>query len=460
MTPPALPPIETETDHLARALARAEARIAKLEKINAVLIDRVERGVDSQASAFSLFQTAIGLERQVRLRTDELTRTLRKLERLNDDLVRAKEIAERADRSKTRFLAQAGHDLLQPLNAARLSLSALAEVQTADDGRRLVGKVERGLATIEELLRTLLDISRLDAGVMLPRIEAVALGEILADLAAGFAPLAARRGLRFAVVPARLHVASDAVMLTRILQNLIANALRYTARGRVLVGARRLPDDRLRIDVVDTGPGIPEDQHRAIFEEFHRGRAPAAEGEVGLGLGLSIVQRLADVLDPPLSLCSIVGRGTIFSLELPRTVAPVAHAVAPAGRTVQGWGLAGTLVVVVDNDRAVREATVDLIARWDCTAIAAGDGAEALRLLAAGERRPDLLLVDYHLDEETGVEVIDALREAWGADVPAVVVTADYGRETEERLALNGLEVLRKPVKPAELRALMAHLLA
>lgn len=441
-------------------IARLEARIAKLEKINGVLIERVERGFDSQGSAFSLFQTAIGLERQVRLRTDELTRTLFKLERANDELVRAKEIAERADRSKTRFLAQAGHDLLQPLNAARLSLSALAETRADEDGERLVRKVERGLATIEDLLKTLLDISRLDAGVTVPRIEPVPLGQILADLATDFAPVAARRGLRLDVVPVRLHVASDAVMLTRILQNLIGNALRYTESGRVLVGVRRKGADRVRIDVIDTGPGIPENQHHAVFEEFHRGRAAAHDGEVGLGLGLSIVQRLADVLDHRISLRSEVGRGSTFSLELPRADAPsaAAQAAQAAGRSAQGWGLAGALVVVIDNDLAVREATVDLIGRWDCRAVAAAGGAEASQRLAEIGHRPDLLLVDYHLDDETAIEAIADLREVWGEDVPAVVITADYGRETEERLAVNGLEVLRKPVKPAELRALMAHL--
>ena len=465
MTVDAAPPPDAPGFAAAEAerVAGLERRIARLEKINSVLMDRVESGVDSQANAYSLFQTAIGLERQVRERTDQLTHTLRKLERVNDELVRAKEIAERADRAKSRFLAQAGHDLMQPLAAARLSLSTLDEVQTTTEGRGLVRKVERGLASIEALLRTLLDISRLDAGAMVPRIEPVALGEILADLSADFAPIAARRGLRLDVVATRLHVASDVTMLTRILQNLIGNALRYTERGRVLVGVRRQGADRLRIDVIDTGPGIPEDQHGAIFEEFHRGRVGASDGEVGLGLGLSIVQRLGEALDHPITMRSTVARGSIFSVEVPRCAPPPA---APAeiaeepGRAAQGWGLADALVLVVDDDPDIREAMVDRIGTWSCRAIAAADAVEADILLTALGRGPDLLLVDWHLARGIGLDVVDRLRAKWGETIPAVVLTADPDRDIEERVAARGLELMRKPVRPAELRALMAHLLS
>ena len=440
-------------------IAELERRVAKLEKINAVLIDRVERSVDSQANAFSLFQTTIGLERQVRVRTDELTRTLRRLEQMNDQLMLAKDMAERANRSKTRFLAQAGHDLLQPLNAARLSISALAEIQENDDGRRLTRQVERALSTIEGLLKTLLDISKLDAGVVVPQVTAVALGELLEDLTADFAPVAARRGLCLRVLPSSVHVSTDPIMLTRILQNLIGNALRYTEKGRVLVGARQRPTT-VRIDVVDTGPGIAEDQHAMVFEEFHRGKAQVPDGEVGLGLGLSIVQRLVGALGHRISLRSRVGRGTMFSIELPRADGPpLPLPAAFEDRPSQGWGLSGAVVGVIDNDIAVREATVALIERWHCRPIPAHSGEEAVQRFRALGRAPDLMLVDYHLDDETGLDAIAAFRREIGTDVPAIIVTADYGDETEARVAGAGLELLRKPVKPAELRALMAHLL-
>ena len=453
--PAAAPPPATD-----ERIRQLETRITKLEKINNVLMDRVERSVDSQANAFSLFQTTIGLERQVRLRTDELMNALRKLETMNEQLVRAKDRAERADRSKTRFLAQAGHDLLQPLAAARLSLTALSDLQQDTDGRRLSRQVERGLSTIEGLLKTLLDISRLDAGIMVPQIATVALDQVLADLAADFAPVAERRRLRFDVIRSSVHVATDPIMLTRILHNLIGNALRYTEKGRVLVGVRRR-GDTVRIDVIDTGPGISEDQYAAVFEEFHRGRGQTPDGEVGLGLGLSIVQRLADVLGHSVSLVSRVGRGTRFSVELDRAEDPLPALLAPAAAMVpvhQGWGVGGALVAVVDNDPAVREATVELIRRWGCAAVPSADAAGIVAAVEEDGRRPDLLLVDYHLDDETGVEAIATMQAAWGVEVPAIVITADYGREIEERLAANGLELMRKPVKPAELRALMAHL--
>ena len=469
MTPPVAPPFPADVAAAAPAvedpaaeLARLRARVTKLEKINAVLIDRVERSVDSQASAFSLFQTTIGLERQVRLRTDELRSALRKVEQMNGELRFAKERAERADRSKTRFLAQAGHDLLQPLAAARLASAALAELRNDADGRRLSRQVERALATIESLLKALLDISRLDAGVMVPEITTVALGQLLADLATDHAALAARRGLRLDVVPSSAHVSTDPIMLTRILQNLIGNALRYTETGRVLVGVRRR-GTRVRIDVIDTGPGISEDQYAVVFEEFQRGRSQTPDGEVGLGLGLSIVQRLCDVLGHSLTLVSRVGRGTRFSVEIARAARPVrpTRTAAPRGKANAGPGLfADALIGIVDDDRAVREATVDLVRRWGCAAVEGRDARDLLARVEAAGRRPDLLLVDYHLDEETGVEALATLTEAWGAEPPTIVVTADHGRDIEERLAANGLEVMRKPVRPAELRALMAHLLA
>lgn len=445
----------------AERLRFLEGRVAKLEKINAVLIDRVERSMDSQGGAFSLFQTAIGLERQIRERTDELTRTLRKLERTNEELKTAKETAEQANRSKTRFLAAAGHDLLQPVNAARLSVSALQETPLGEEGRRLVRQVERSLGTIESLLRTLLDMSRLDAGVMVPNLASVPVGEILSSLDSDFRPMADRKGLRLVIAPSTAWAVTDPVMLRRILQNLVSNAIRYTERGGILVGVRSRGPDALRIDVVDTGIGIPPERHEAVFEEFHRGGLPAGDGEVALGLGLSIVQRLAGALDHELSLKSVVGRGTTFSLLLPR-----AEPVVPLGleglmaRSLSGFGLSGALVAVVENDEAVREATVSLLERWSCR-VAPGRSIDAAAAAAeAIGQVPDLILADYHLDDgRTGTEAIRTLRHRFGWDIPAVVVTADWSDEVAREVAAASVELMRKPVKPAELRALMAHIL-
>ncbi|MFS8039571.1 ATP-binding protein [Xanthobacter sp. AM11] len=449
------------TPDLQARIAELEQRVAKLEKINSVLIDRAERAVDNgQGSAFSLFQTAIGLERQVRERTCQLSRTLRRLEQVNAELADAKNLAERASRAKTRFLAQAGHDLLQPLYAARLTLSALDEVQTSDEGHRLTLRVERALFTSESLLKSLLDISQLDAGVVIPQVSTVALGQLLSDLANDFAPIAHLRNLDLRVVPSSVHVSTDPLMLKRILQNLVSNALRYTEKGRVLVGVRHR-HDWIRIEVIDTGSGIPKDQHCAIFDEFHRGKGAASEPEVvGLGLGLSIVQRLIRTLGHRLALESEVGRGSKFSVELPRTEGlPLPLAQPFEDHPSQGRGLSGALVVVIDNDSAVREATAELIKRWDCKAVPICDLSEMEEVVAQRGRAPDLLLVDYHLDHGSGLDAIAAVHASCGVDVPAIVVTADYSEETEARVAAAGIELLRKPVKPAELRALMAHLL-
>lgn len=220
-------------------VAALHRRIAKLERINAALMSQVERTMDQRGSAYSLFQTAITLEGQVRSRTEELTALMRSLERSNQALTAAKEEAERANRSKTRFLAAASHDLLQPLNAARLSISALAEMRMGPEPRIVVGQVERGLQTIEDLIKTLLDISKLDAGLIQPVVRPVRVADVLESIEASFGPLAARKGLRLSVRGGRYWVSSDLVLLQRILQNLVSNAIRYTAAGGVLVAACR-----------------------------------------------------------------------------------------------------------------------------------------------------------------------------------------------------------------------------
>jgi signal transduction histidine kinase len=279
--------------------------IDRLKRINAALISRVERSMDQQGNAFSLFQTAINLEGRVRKHTDELRGALRRLEQSNLDLVGAKESAELANLSKTRFLAAASHDVLQPLNAAHLSVSALSDLQTTAEGRHLVGQVERALETMEDLLRTLLDISKLDAGVVRPEIADVPLEPLFQSLMSDFQPLAAKKGLDLRFRSTDLAVRTDRSMFRRILQNVVSNALRYTERGGVLVAARSR-GDRILVNVVDTGTGIPPDQHQAVYEEFHRG-ANALDGDRhggGLGLGLSIVRRMVDALSHQIAFTS------------------------------------------------------------------------------------------------------------------------------------------------------------
>jgi signal transduction histidine kinase len=438
--------------------------IDRLRRINDALISRVERSMDQQGNAFTLFQTAINLEGRIKARTEELRSTLRRLEQSNVELVAAKENAERANQSKTRFLAAASHDVLQPLNAAHLSMSALADLQTSEEGRKLVRQVERSLETMDDLLRTLLDISKLDAGVVRPDVANVPLEPLFAGLRSNFQPLAAKKGLRLRLRPTALVVRSDRTLVSRILQNIVSNALRYTVSGGVLVGARRR-GGMVLVEVADTGSGIPEDQHEAIFEEFHRGPM-TAHGELsgaGLGLGLSIVRRMVDALGHRISFRSAVGRGTVFRLEVPAGTPVRAEAGGPATETERprGYGLFGTKVLLVDNDAQVLDATRALLERWQCDVRAAGSTDQALDALGDTAWLPDIIIADQHLDQgELGSETVNQARAYLQRNVPALIVTADASDEMQRVARAEGLELMLKPVKPAQLRALLAHLLA
>ncbi len=434
----------------------------RLEKINAALMQRIENDVNRQANAYSLFQTAIVLENQVRERTEELSEALRCLEVNNKEILVAKESAEVANRSKTKFLTAAGHDLLQPLNAARLCVSALSETTLSEDGGELVDQVDRALETIEELIKSLLDISKLDAGVMMPQISDVSIHELLYSVFSDFEPLARQKGLRMRLVAPDAMVESDPLLLKRLIGNLTSNAVRYSREGGVLLGSRRR-GDAIRIDVIDTGVGIPSDHYESIFEEFQRG---AAQGEgfskgAGLGLGLSIVRRMADALGCRLTFQSIVGRGTRFSIELPRSKTARRGAIKARPPAMRNYGLNHAQVLFVENDDHVARAMTALLDRWQCRILTANSRDASVRLLEQGRFNPELVIADYHLDDdECGLDVIDAVRTTTGRAIPAIVVTADHTLAVENQVRENGLELLRKPVKPAELRALMAHLLA
>src|SRR6516162_5446004 len=285
------------TEQTSSQIAVLEREAAKLRKINAALMSRVERSTDQQMNAFSLFETAIALDQQVRDRTQQLKTALQSLEKINGQLFQAKQQAEAASSLKSSILISVTHDLLQPLNAARLTLSALAEMVESQKGAALTGQIDRSLATLEDLLRTLLDISRLDAGVLKPEVRPVAISALLEPLKQEFVPIAAKRNLLLKILPCNKAVMSDPLMLRRILQNLLANALRYTSRGGVRVGVRRRGDQVL-VQVCDTGPGIPEDRREAIFQEFQREHNDTP-GETGFGLGLAIVRRFAQELNHP-----------------------------------------------------------------------------------------------------------------------------------------------------------------
>ncbi len=431
-------------------------QIRKLTKINAVLMDRVERSVDRQGNAFALFQTAIALEAQVRARTEELTHVLRSLEQTNAQLSAAKEEAEKANLSKTRFLAAASHDLLQPVVAAKLSISTLSELQENPEGMRLAQQVEGSLQTIEDLIRTLLDISKLDAGVIVPEVRPFPLDDLFAELHATFEGVIASTDIRFKVRRCGLTIESDPVLLWRVILNLVSNAIHYTPRGGVLVGVRRR-GRMCHLDVIDTGAGISECEQQRIFDEFYRGASSVGGNRAGLGLGLSIVQRIAQTLGHKLSLTSRPGRGSRFRVTLP-VVGTAAQAPSPSLSKLSDFS--GVCVLIVENDLAIARAMQRLFEQWECRTLVAYSLLDVDRLLKTIDRLPDIVVADYHLEgNDVGVTAIAAVR-AILPRVPALVVTADHTAETVAAVRAAEAMLLQKPVSPGRLRASVSHMLA
>jgi signal transduction histidine kinase/CheY-like chemotaxis protein len=387
------------------------------------------------------------LERRVRERTEELTQ-------LNQELAHAKSVADEANISKTRFLAAASHDILQPLNAARLYATSLVERERKGDEAKLAANVDASLEAVEEILAVLLDISRLDTGAMQPEFATFRIDDILSQIEVEFAPLAQGKGLKLIFLPCSLTVRTDRRLLRRLLQNLVANAIKYTPRGRVLVGCRR-GKKNLRIEVIDTGMGIPADKQKVIFKEFFR-LDRGAQVARGLGLGLSIVERIARILDHKVALRSNIGRGSAFTVELP-TGSAIARAKGPqAAPTAPVIPLDAIGVMCIDNDPQVLEGMKSLLGGWGCHVSGAHGLSSALQTLRTGPR-PDVLLVDYHLDEGNGIEAIAALRKKLGDKLPAALITADRSTRVRDEARAADVSVLNKPLKPAVLRAFLAQ---
>jgi Na+/proline symporter/signal transduction histidine kinase len=400
----------------------------------------------SVKAAEALERANATLERRVRERTRELTR-------LNSELEQAKAEADEANVSKTRFVAAASHDILQPLNAARLYVTSLIERQRAGEDGDLVQNIDASLDAVEEIFAALLDISRLDTGAMKPELSDFRIDELLQRLDVEFAPMAREKGLKLRFVPCSLTVRSDRRLLRRLLQNLVSNAVKYTSQGTVLVGCRRR-GEKFRIDVYDTGIGIPQSKRKAVFKEFHR-LDQGARVARGVGLGLSIVERIARVLDYEVALKSVVGRGSRFSVEVP---CGKAAAVEPSQQTLAGHKtgrLAGTVALCIDNDRAILDGMKKLLGGWGCRVLTAADLGEALVALKANSVEPDVLLVDYHLDDADGINVIGELRQRLSRHVPAILITADRSEHVGKKAQAEDVHLLNKPIKPASLRALI-----
>lgn len=366
------------------------------------------------------------------------------------ELARAKAEAERANRAKTRFLAAVSHDLAQPLNAAHLFVHALSPELKEPAHREALSNIDGALGSAEALLAGLLDISRLDAGGMNASPQPFRLEELLQPLAAEFRVLAAQKGLDLDLVPSKAWVHSDPQLLRRVLQNFLANAVRYTREGRVLVGCRRR-GSALAIEVWDTGPGIAEADQALIFEEFRR----LDRGGQGLGLGLAIAERVARLLGHPLSLRSWPGKGTVFAIEVP-LAEPMA--AVPAPEPPAPVEAPRSRVLVVDNDADVLRGMQALLGGWGCEVLAARDGREAQARLA-GQPPPDLLLLDFHLDgDRTGLQLRGALGPAY-AGIPCVIITADHSTAVRDAVTAAGCLLLHKPLKPLALKSAMSRLL-
>jgi signal transduction histidine kinase/CheY-like chemotaxis protein len=387
------------------------------------------------------------LEKRVRDRTEELTR-------LNSELAQAKSTAEDANISKTRFLAAASHDILQPLNAARLYVTSLVERQDGGENSRLVENIDDSLESIEEILGALLDISRLDAGAMTPSITRFRMGDLMRSLEIEFAPIARAKGLNLTFVPCSLPVESDRTLLRRLLQNFISNAIKYTPRGRVLVGCRR-HGQSLKIGVYDTGVGIPPQKRSEIFKEFHRLEQGARIAR-GLGLGLSIVERLARVLHHSIALDANAGGGSVFSVTVP-VVKAVNYTAAVTSETPLSTPLSGALVACIENDPAILDGMKTLLTAWDAEVIAVTDPEAAIEALESAGRPVTGLLVDYHLDRGNGLAAIREIRRRFGDNVPAILITADRSPQVRAAARDDNIVVLNKPVKPASLRALLGQ---
>ena len=430
--------------------------------IEAFVQDITER----RRSQDQLRQLNAELEARVEKRTRELTRLNSKLwveiserELVQQQLEAAKEEAEQANLSKDKYLAAASHDLLQPMNAARLLVSALRERSLGVDEKHLVERVHLALDGAEELLTDLLEISRLDQNAVQPERDVFAIDEILSGLVEEFQPVASEAGLTLSAIPSRSAVETDLRLLRRILRNFISNAIRYTGSGRILIGCRRR-SDRLSIQIWDTGDGIAPEQLDEIFQEFRQLERRKGSERKGVGLGLAIVDRIARVLEHPVQVHSVPGKGSMFAVEVPTAELPVVDKQRPAPSIIPNDALPGSRILVIDNEESILVSMQALLEPWGCELLVASDQSEAIRHCQDVGNRPDLILADYHLDyDQLGTDAITAVRAFVGEPVPAVIITADRSDESRQLFRRMDLPVLNKPLKPGKLRALLSHLL-
>jgi signal transduction histidine kinase/ActR/RegA family two-component response regulator len=362
---------------------------------------------------------------------------------------------EAANQAKSRFIAAASHDLRQPLHALGLFVAQLHGKMRAGERTQIIRRIEAALAAMNELFSALLDISKLDAGATTVNVTAFPVSQLLAHAETTFAGAAREKGLSFKAVPSDAWVRSDFILLEQIVFNLITNALRYTQRGGVLVGSRKR-GDQLRIEVWDTGVGIPADQHDKIFGEFYRLSEPDRDRRGGLGLGLAIVDRLCRLLGHPVQVRSTVGKGSVFAVTVPLAPADrraIEASVVP--RTSQPSLAGGKLVLVIDDDPLVLEGMSGIFRQWGCQVITADTDDKALKVASEQDRLPDLIISDYFLSRgRTGIETIEWLRSELSASIPAFLISGDTDPATLLEAKNKGFHLLHKPVDPMALRAM------
>ncbi|GIU53649.1 MULTISPECIES: hybrid sensor histidine kinase/response regulator [Shewanella] len=390
------------------------------------------------------------LESRVQERTYELAM-------LNSELLEAKAQEELANASKSRFLAAVGHDLMQPLNAARLFTASLAQYPNLDlEGKTTISHINNSLRTAGELLTDLLDISKLDSGMVEVNRRDFAVAELLNGLSVEFDAMANDNQIRFNMMPCTATINSDLSLLRRILQNFLTNAYRYAKGGQVLLGCRRR-GDFLEIQVIDTGCGIDENETEEIFKEFKRLNHPSSRNVSGLGLGLAIADRISKVLEHQIQVTSKLGQGSVFSITVPLGETVSEKVIKPVPTLTQP--LAGVKVLCIDNEEAILAGLESLLTRWKCEVVCASDLADARIKLGLKGVAPDIVLADYHLDnDQNGVDAMDGIRSRYGEHLPGILITANTNKDLVDDVQKRGYHYMAKMVKPAALRALISSL--
>jgi len=384
------------------------------------------------------------------------TLELRVAER-TEELRAARDSAQRANASKSRFVAAASHDLLQPVNAAKLFISSLEHTQLGEQQDAIVSRLSQSFQSVETILGALLDISKLDSGKVVLNRSDFALGPIFARLQDEFEQVAAKKGLRLSIVPTSVRVNSDPVYLRRILQNLVSNAIRYTQSGRVLVGVRRR-GDLAEVQVYDTGIGIAPDEQKMVFKEFHRSD-PGQSVDTAMGLGLTIVDRACTMLDHKLTLQSQVGQGTQICVSVPLAEAAQPAPEVPSRQTHAHHSVKNAIIMVVENDPAVAEGMERMLEAWGAAPVVAASEQDARAQIRALGMIPDAFLVDYHLDDKkNGLDLIENLRAEHGP-IWAILLTADQSPALDQKAHSRGVFIRRKPLDIDELRELIAGML-